>query len=168
LHESFGSIVAQVVEVSLTGSATATATSPTTGIAAASTTAHSPAPSASPGTSPTLRRPRVHRVVCAIDCGTVIHPDIVRQQMEGGILFGLAAALHGRIDIVAGRVQQRNYPDQPLIGLADTPAIEVHLLPSEAPPTGVGEPGTPPLAPALANALFALTGRRLRELPLRS
>jgi isoquinoline 1-oxidoreductase beta subunit len=165
LHESFGSIVAQVVEVSLTGSATAT--SPTTGIAAASTTAPSPAPSASPGTAPTLRRPRVHRVVCAIDCGTVIHPDIVRQQMEGGILFGLAAALHGRIDIVAGRVQQRNYPDQPLIGLADTPAIEVHLLPSEAPPTGVGEPGTPPLAPALANALFALTGRRLRELPLR-
>ncbi len=135
LHESFGSIVAQVVEVSLPAGG---------GV------------------------PRVHRVVCAADCGTVVNPAIVAQQMEGGILFGLSAALHGRIDIVDGTVQQKNYPDQPLLRLADAPAIEVHLLPSEHPPAGVGEPGTPPVAPAVANALFALTGRRWRELPLRA
>lgn len=132
LHESFGSIVAQVVEVSLE-----------------------------------VGRPRLHRVVCAIDCGTVVNPGILGQQMEGAILFGLSAALHGRVDIVQGEVQQKNFPDYRLATLADTPAIEVHVVPSTAPPAGAGEPGTPPLAPALANALFALTGRRLRELPLR-
>ncbi|MBA3590891.1 MAG: xanthine dehydrogenase family protein molybdopterin-binding subunit, partial [Methylibium sp.] len=94
-------------------------------------------------------------------------PGIVRQQMEGGILFGLSAALHGRIDIVGGVVQQRNFPNYRLATLAESPRIETHILASTAPPAGVGEPGTPPLAPALANALFALTGKRLRELPLR-
>lgn len=132
LHESFGSIVAQVVEASLDGGV-----------------------------------PRVHRVVCAADVGTVVNPQIVAQQMEGAVLFALAAALHGRIDIVDGVVQQRNFPDLPLIPLAQTPRIETHLVPSTNPPGGVGEPGTPPLAPALANALFALTGERLRSLPLR-
>ena len=113
------------------------------------------------------RRPRVHRIVAAIDCGTVVHPGIVRQQVEGAAMFGLAAALDLRIDIENGAVKQRNFPDYPLTTLAETPAIEVHILPSERAPGGVGEPGTPPVAPALANALFALTGQRLRELPLK-
>jgi isoquinoline 1-oxidoreductase beta subunit len=143
LHESFGSIVAQVVEVSL------------------------PEPTLDAAGAQAPRTPRVHRVVCVVDCGTVVNPGIVAQQMEGAILFGMAAALHGRIDIAGGVVQQRNYPDQPLITLADAPAIEVHLMPSEQPPTGVGEPGTPPVAPAVANALFVLTGKRMRDLPLR-
>jgi isoquinoline 1-oxidoreductase subunit beta len=113
------------------------------------------------------RRPRVHRIVAAIDCGTVVNPGIVRQQVEGAAMFGLAAALDLRIDIEDGAVKQRNFPDYPLTTLAETPAIEVHIVPSERAPGGVGEPGTPPVAPALANALFVLTGRRLRELPLR-
>ncbi len=131
LHESFGSIVAQVVEVSIQGG-----------------------------------KPRVHRVVCAADVGTVVNPGIVAQQMEGGVIFGLSAALHGRIDIEASVVKQRNYPDQPLVGMADSPRIETYLVASTRSPGGVGEPGTPPIAPALANALFALTGKRLRALPL--
>jgi isoquinoline 1-oxidoreductase beta subunit len=110
-------------------------------------------------------KPRVHRVVCAIDCGTVVNPGIVAQQMESGIVFGLTAALYGRIDIEGGVVKQRNFPDYPLLSLADTPAIETHIVPSDRHPGGVGEPGTPPIAPALGNALFVLTGKRLRELP---
>jgi isoquinoline 1-oxidoreductase subunit beta len=109
----------------------------------------------------------VHRVVCAIDCGTVVNPGIVAQQMESGIVFGLTAALHGRIDIEGGVVRQRNFPDYPLLALRDTPRIETHLVASTRAPGGVGEPGTPPIAPAVANALFVLTGQRLRELPLR-
>jgi len=132
LHESFGSIVAQVVEVSLVAG-----------------------------------QPRVHRVVCAADVGTVVNPGIVAQQMEGGVMFGLGAALFQRIDIEASVVKQRNYPDYPMPKMIDTPRIETHLVASTRPPSGVGEPGTPPIAPALANALFALTGKRLRELPLK-
>ncbi len=131
LHESFGSIVAQVVEVSLDGD-----------------------------------RPRVHRVVCAADVGTVVNPRIVEQQMEGAIIYGLTAALYGRIDIVGGAVRQSNFPDYAMVKMAEAPAIETHLVPSTRPPAGVGEPGTPPVAPALANALFALTGQRIRELPV--
>jgi isoquinoline 1-oxidoreductase beta subunit len=116
--------------------------------------------------SPAGRRPRVHRVVCAIDCGTVVNPGIVAQQMESGIVFGLTAALHGRIDIEHGAVRQSNFPDYPMLRLADCPAIETHIVPSTRAPCGVGEPGVPPIAPALANALFALTGTRLRSLPL--
>jgi isoquinoline 1-oxidoreductase beta subunit len=86
--------------------------------------------------------------------------------MESAVIFALSAALHGRIDIERGAVRQANFPDYPVLKLADTPLIETHLVPSTRPPGGAGEPGTPPLAPALANALFALTGRRLRELPL--
>ena len=82
------------------------------------------------------------------------------------VIFGLTAALHGRIDVVDGVVQQRNFPDYPLLTLARSPRIETHLVDSEGPPRGVGEPGLPPVAPALANALFALTGQRLRDLPL--
>jgi isoquinoline 1-oxidoreductase beta subunit len=111
-------------------------------------------------------RPRVHRVVCAADIGTVVNPGIVAQQMESAVIFGLSAALHGRIDIVGGAVQQSNFPDHPIVRLADAPMIETHLVPSSRPPSGVGEPGTPPVAPALANALFVLTGKRQRELPL--
>ena len=131
LHESFDSIVAEVVEVSLQGN-----------------------------------MPRVHRVVCAVDCGTVVNPQIVAQQMESGVIFALSAALFGRIDIENGIVKQRNFPDQPLLTLAQTPRIETHIVPSDRHPGGVGEVAVPPLAPALANALFALTGKRLRELPL--
>lgn len=109
---------------------------------------------------------RVARMVCAFDCGTVVNPGIVAQQIEGALLFGLTGALHGRIDIEAGVVQQRNFDTQPLVTLAGTPVIEAHLVTSTAPPAGAGEPGTPPVAPALANALFALSGRRQRELPL--
>jgi isoquinoline 1-oxidoreductase beta subunit len=87
--------------------------------------------------------------------------------MEGAVVFGLSAALHGRIDIEGGVVRQKNFGDYRLLGLADTPPVETHFVPSVAPPTGAGEPGVPPVAPALANALFALTGRRWRELPLR-
>ncbi len=111
-------------------------------------------------------RIRVHRVVCAIDCGTVVNPGIVAQQMEGAVVFALSAALHGRIDIRDGRVVQRNYTDQPLVGLAAAPMVETAIVPSQAPPGGVGEPGVPPLAPAVANAIHALTGQRLRSLPL--
>jgi isoquinoline 1-oxidoreductase beta subunit len=131
LHESFGSIVAQVIEVSLAD-----------------------------------KQPRVHRVVCALDCGVVVHPQGVAQQVESSVVFGLSAALFGRIDIDGGVVKQKNFPDYPMLTLAQTPLIETHTVPSDEAPTGMGEPALPPVAPALANALFALTGRRLRELPL--
>ncbi|MED5621474.1 xanthine dehydrogenase family protein molybdopterin-binding subunit [Ideonella sp. BN130291] len=110
-------------------------------------------------------KPRVHRVVCAVDCGVVVNPDIVAQQMESGVIFGLSAALHQRIDIVDGVVKQKNFPDYPLVTLKDAPAIETHIVPSTRHPSGMGEPGTPPIAPAVGNALFVLTGKRLRELP---
>ena len=96
----------------------------------------------------------------------VVNPGIVAQQMEGGVVFALTAALHGRIDVVDGVVQQTNFPQYRLAQMADAPVVETHLLPSTRPPSGVGEPGVPPLAPALANAWFALTGERRRELPL--
>ncbi|HEX4236098.1 MAG TPA: molybdopterin cofactor-binding domain-containing protein [Caldimonas sp.] len=131
LHESFGSVVVQVVEVSIEQG-----------------------------------RPRVHRVVCAADIGTVVNPGLVAQQMEGAVVFALSAALYGRIDIVGGVVRQRNFPDYPVVRLAEAPTVETHLVDSARPPGGVGEIGVPPLAPALANALFGLTGTRLRELPL--
>ncbi|MFI5447729.1 molybdopterin cofactor-binding domain-containing protein [Polaromonas sp. UC242_47] len=110
---------------------------------------------------------RVHRVVCAMDCGTVVNPGIVAQQMESAVVFGLTAALYGKVDIHEGVVQQKNFPDYPMLRLAQTPLVQTHLVSSTRPPGGVGEPGVPPLAPAVANALFALTGQRLRTLPLR-
>lgn len=109
----------------------------------------------------------VHRVTCVIDCGVVVHPDNVIAQMQGSIVFALTAALYGEITVSEGRVQQSGFPDQPLLSLSRMPRVDVHLMPSAAPPGGVGEPGVPPLAPALANALFGLTGQRLRSLPLR-
>ena len=131
LHESFGSIVAQVAVVSLEAGV-----------------------------------PRVHQVVCAIDCGTVVNPGIVAQQMESAVVFGLSAALYGRIDIHDGQVQQKNFSDYDMQKLAKSPQVVTYFVSSQALPSGVGEPGVPPIAPAVANALFALTGQRRRMLPL--
>jgi isoquinoline 1-oxidoreductase subunit beta len=111
---------------------------------------------------------RVHRVVCAVDCGRVINPDTVKAQMEGGIIFGLTAALKTEITLKDGRVQQSNFNDYPMLRIFESPKIEVYIVPSTENPTGVGEPGVPPVAPALANALFAATGKRIRRLPIRS
>lgn len=132
VHESFGTVVAEVVEITLENAT-----------------------------------PRVRRVVCAVDCGTVVNPDIVRQQVESAVVFALSAALHGEITIAQGAVVQGNFDDYPLVRLADCPVIEVYTVARDAQPTGIGEPGVPPLAPALANAIFAATGKRLRQLPLR-
>lgn len=132
LHEAFGTIVAQVAEVSLLPNG----------------------------------QPRVHRVVCAADCGTIVNPDTVAAQLEGGIMFGLSAALYGRITLDAGRVVEGNFSDYPILRMEECPAVEVYLVPSTEPPQGVGETGVPPIAPAVGNALYALTGRRCRTLPL--
>ena len=132
VHQSFGSIVAQVAEVSVEGAEI-----------------------------------RVHRVVCAIDCGMVVNPNIVAQQMEGAVVFGLSAALGGEITIKDGRVQQSNFGDYPVLRMDRAPHVETVIVPSAEPPEGVGEPGVPPVAPAVAAAVFKLTGRRLRSLPLR-
>jgi isoquinoline 1-oxidoreductase beta subunit len=112
-------------------------------------------------------QPRVHRVVCAIDCGMTVNPDTIAAQMESAIVFGLTAALKGEISIADGRVVQSNFHDYPLLGFDECPDIEVYIVPSEADPGGVGEPGTPPIAPAVANAVFAATGNPVRRLPIR-
>lgn len=131
MHESFGSIVAQVAEVVCAKDAS----------------------------------PKVRRVWAAIDCGPVVSPDGVRAQVEGAINFGLGAALHGKITFADGRVEQTNFDSYPVLMLAEAPTIEVIIVPSDAPMGGVGEPGTPPIAPAVANAIFAASGQRLRSLP---
>lgn len=112
-------------------------------------------------------RIRVHRVVCAVDCGTVINPDTVRAQLEGGIVYGLTAALKDGITIEDGAVVQRDFSDYRLLPFDEMPEVEVHIVASTDAPTGVGEMGVPPIAPAVANAVFAATGTRLRSLPLR-
>ena len=111
-------------------------------------------------------RVRVTRVWCAIECGVVVNPDIVRAQLEGGILFGLSAALDQEITVKDGVVQETNFDRFPSLRMHESPRIEVAIIDSDADPTGVGEPGVPPIAPAVANAVFALTGKRLRTLPL--
>jgi isoquinoline 1-oxidoreductase beta subunit len=111
---------------------------------------------------------RVHRVVCAVDCGRAINPDTVKAQMEGGIIFGLTAALKTEITLKDGRVQQENFHDYQMLRIFESPEIEVHIVPSSENPTGVGEPGVPPVASALANAIFAVTGKRVRRLPIRA
>ncbi len=132
LHQSFGSIVAQVAEVSVDG-----------------------------------QRIQVHKVSCAIDCGLAVNPEGVRQQVESAIAFGLSAALHDEITLRDGRVQQSNFHDYRTLRLPEMPEIEVVILQGGSHPEGVGEPGTPPIAPAVANAVYRLTGQRLRSLPLR-
>jgi len=132
VYESFGAVVAQVVEASV---------------------AHE-----------TIR---IERVVCAIDCGTAVLPDAVHAQLEGGVAFGLSAALKEEVRVASGRVQQATFEDYPILTCAEMPAVETYILPSDAEPGGVGEPPVPVVAPALANAVFAATGRRLRRLPLR-
>jgi isoquinoline 1-oxidoreductase beta subunit len=133
VHESFGSICAQVAEVSLTGNEI-----------------------------------RVHKVVAAFDCGLVVNPLTVEAQLQSAIAFGLSAALFGEVTFKDGRVEQSNFHDYRVLRMNEMPLVEVHLVPGGEKPTGVGEPGTPPIAPAVANALFALTGKRARKLPLAS
>ncbi|RZA34582.1 MAG: xanthine dehydrogenase family protein molybdopterin-binding subunit, partial [Lysobacteraceae bacterium] len=132
VHESFGSYVAQVAEVSLENGAI-----------------------------------KVHRVTCAIDCGIAVNPAGIAAQIESGVAFGLGAALHSQITFKDGRVVQSNYNDYQVLRMSEMPAVDVHIVPSTEKSGGVGEPGTPPIAPAVANALFALNGQRLRELPFR-
>jgi len=111
---------------------------------------------------------RVHRVVCAVDCGRAIEPDGVKAQIEGGIVYALSALLTGEITIAKGRVEQSNFNDYKVMRMRDMPEVEVHIVPSTERPTGVGEPGLPPLAPAVTSAIFAATGKRIRRLPIRA
>ena len=132
LNQSFGSIVAQVVEASLGPEG----------------------------------EPRVHRVVVAVDCGVAVNPNLIEQQMESAVIYALSAALYGQIQFVDGQAQEVNFDRYRVLRLAETPIIETHIQPSNRPPGGVGEPGVPPLAPALANAVAVLTGKPVRRLPL--
>jgi isoquinoline 1-oxidoreductase beta subunit len=136
LHLSFGSLVAEVAEVSIVKDGQGS-------------------------------RPRVHRVTCAIDCGLPVNPEIIRQQVESGVIFGLTAALYGEISLKDGRVAQANFNTYDMLRMAETPQIEVHIVPSAEVPAGVGEPATPPIAPAVCNAIFALTRQPVRSLPIR-
>ena len=132
LHESFGSIVGEVAEVSVDAKNAVT----------------------------------VHRVWVVVDCGAVVNPDTVEAQMQSAVNFGLSAALYGSISISGGRVEQHNFYDYQMVRLANAPHIDVEIVKSAAKPAGVGEPGTPPIAPAVTNAIFAVTGKRVRTLPL--
>jgi len=131
VHESFGSTVAQVAEISIDNG-----------------------------------HLKVHRIVCAIDCGLAVNPEGVKAQMESGIIFGLTAVLYGEITLEKGCVKQRNFHDYKIVRMNEAPLIEVYIADSKEKMGGAGEPGVPPLAPAIANALFAATGKRIRRLPL--
>ena len=109
---------------------------------------------------------RVHKVVCAVDCGVPVNPDNVRAQMEGGIGFGLGAIMAEELTLTGGEVDQANYDSYTPLRIDAMPDIEVHIVPSTEPPTGVGEPGVPPVGPAVANAIYAATGKRVRVLPI--
>jgi isoquinoline 1-oxidoreductase subunit beta len=132
LHQSFGSIVAEVAEVSVQDN-----------------------------------KPRVHKVWVAIDCGFAVNPNIIAQQMESSVIYGLTAALYGDITVKDGAVEQGNFNDYPVLRINEAPEVQTLIVPSLEAPGGVGEPATPPIAPAVANALFTLTGKRLRSLPLK-
>ncbi|MBT8146803.1 MAG: molybdopterin-dependent oxidoreductase, partial [Gammaproteobacteria bacterium] len=134
VQESFGSIVAEIVEASLQANG----------------------------------QLQVHKVTCAIDCGRVINPDTAEQQVESGILYGLSAALYGEITIENGAVTQQNFPDYNSVRMAQTPEIQIHLVESGEAVGGLGEPSTPPIAAAVANAAYILTGQRIRELPFKN
>jgi isoquinoline 1-oxidoreductase beta subunit len=132
LHESFGSIVAEVAEISMEGS-----------------------------------RPKVHRITAAVDCGPVVNPAIVRAQMMGGVVFGLSSAMGEKITLQNGRVQPSNFHQYPLLRMVDSPEVDVHIVDNpQGPVGGIGEVGTPPVAPAVCNAIFAATGKRIRKLPI--
>jgi len=131
IHESFGSVCAQVAEVSLEGG-----------------------------------QPKVRRVVAAFDCGLVVNPLTVEAQLQSAIAYGLSAALYSKITLKDGKVEQSNFHDYRVLRMNEMPRVEVYLVTGGDKPTGVGEPGVPPIAPAVANALFALTGKRARSLPL--
>jgi isoquinoline 1-oxidoreductase beta subunit len=118
--------------------------------------------------SVTRGKVRVHRVVCAFDCGQIINPAILTQQIEGGIIFGLAAAMKGEITLDRGRVQQGNFNTYDVLRIDESPVMEVHLVPSAERPTGAGEATNPTIAPAVVNAIFAATGKRIRKLPIRT
>jgi len=109
---------------------------------------------------------RVHRVTCAVDCGIVVNPDTVEAQMQSAIVFGLTAALYGKSTVENGAVVQGNFDTYPMLRINEMPQVDVHIVSSTEPPSGVGEPGTPPIAPAVVNAIFALTGQRIRTLPI--
>ncbi len=110
---------------------------------------------------------KIHRVVCAVDCGLAVNPDMIEAQMQGGIVFGLTSALYGEITLSRGRVVQRQFCDYPLMRFDEMPSIEVFIVPDGLTPTGIGEMGNPPATPALLNAIFAATGKRIRRLPVR-
>ena len=110
---------------------------------------------------------RVHRVLCVIDCGLAVNPDVVRAQMEGSVVYGLSAALHGNLEVENGAIRESNFHDYPILRMHEAPDVEVIIVDSDEPPTGVGEPGVPPVAPAVANAVFAAIGQRLTSLPLK-
>ncbi len=110
---------------------------------------------------------KVHNVLCVVDCGVAVNPDVIRSQMEGAVMYGLTAALHGNLDLDDGVIRQSNFHDYPILRMNEAPAVEVIIVESREAPTGVGEPGLPPIAPAVANAVFKATGQRLRSLPLR-
>ncbi|MBI4831081.1 MAG: xanthine dehydrogenase family protein molybdopterin-binding subunit [Candidatus Lindowbacteria bacterium] len=133
-HESFGSFIAQVAEVSVNPAG----------------------------------KVRVHRVVCAVDCGRVVNPDTIAAQMESGIVYGLSATLYGEITLKDGIVQQDNFDTYEVLRINEMPEVEVHIVQSKEKPGGIGEPGVPPIAPAVCNAIFALTGNRVRSLPIRA
>jgi len=110
---------------------------------------------------------KVHKVTCAVDCGSVINPAIVQAQMTGGITMGLSAALKEKIEIAGGGIKSENFGDYELLRMSEAPDVDVHLVKSNATLGGIGEPGVPPIAPALANAVFAATGARIRQLPMK-
>jgi CO/xanthine dehydrogenase Mo-binding subunit len=112
--------------------------------------------------------PRVHRVVAAVDCGQVVNPSIMEQQIQGGIVYALSNALRAKITIEKGRVVQGNFDDYAPLRMEETPVVEVYAVPSAEAPTGIGEPSVPPLAPAVCNAIYAATKKRIRELPILS
>jgi isoquinoline 1-oxidoreductase beta subunit len=109
---------------------------------------------------------KVDRVVCAVDCGVAINPDVIAAQIEGGIGFGLSAALHGAITLKDGIVEQSNFHEYIPLRINEMPTVEVHIVPSAEKPTGVGEIAVPPIAPAVVNALYNATGKRIRKLPI--
>jgi isoquinoline 1-oxidoreductase beta subunit len=111
-------------------------------------------------------RLKVHRITCVIDCGQTVNPRIVESQLESGIVYGLSAALWGEISLRGGQVQQRNFNDYRVLRLNEMPEVDIHIMPSNAPPGGIGETGVPPVAPAICNAIFTATGKRIRSLPI--